>query len=211
LLNANALLTVHSLKMRTTSWPKAKGTRKKVLWLALLTVALLRGNARATVPDASPPHQITVTNHITIKSSRKWNPKFWFGNEDDPLPPADYRPDDRRRVTKWYFRNPTHNFNFYVIGLADKTFRRSGRYPAQVFSPQQGWNWAICKYYWWRLPFVSYQKNSFRFYFGWRERGNFGIKLTFREDAPPRSESDKLKKLRNRPDVQKGAYYLTLP
>ena len=197
--------------MGTTTSPGASRTRRLAFWIGILAIGCVAGNAPASVPAASASRQITVTNTITIKSGRKWNPKFWFGNEDDPLPPPDYRPDDRRRVTKWYFRNPTHNFNFYVIGLADKTFRRSGRYPAQVFSPRQGWNWAICKYYWWRLPFVSYQKNSFRFYFGWRERGNFGIKLTFREDAPPQAVSDKIKKWRNQPEVGRGAYYLTAP
>jgi len=29
------------------------------------------------------------------------------------------------------------------------------------------------------LPFLSYHRNRFNFYFGWRERGNFGIKLNF--------------------------------
>jgi hypothetical protein len=127
-----------------------------------------------------PRREIIVTNTVTIKGSRKWNPKFWFGNEDDPVPPDEYRPNDKHRVSKWYFRNPTHNFNFYVIGVADKTFRRAGRYPEQVFSPQDGWNWTVCKYRWWRLPFISYHKRSFNFYLGWRERGNFGAKFTFR-------------------------------
>jgi hypothetical protein len=200
-----------SPKMRITTWPRAPRTRRLALWLGVIALFCLAGNVPASVPDASTPHQIIVTNHISIKSGRKWNPKFWFGNEDDPFPPADYRPDDKHRVTKWYFRNPTHNLNFYVIGLADKTFGRSGRYPAEVFNPRQGWNWALCKYRWWRLPFLSYQRNSFRFYFGWRERGNFGIKLTFREDAPSQALSDKIKMWRNQPGVDKGAYYLTLP
>lgn len=199
-----------SLKMRITTRPHAPRTCRQALWLGAIALFCLAGNLPASVPDLSTPHQLTVTNRITIKSSRKWNPKFWFGNEDDPVPPPDYRPDDKHRVTKWYFRNPTHNLNFYVIGLADKTFRRSGRYPTQVFNPRQGWNWAVCKYRWWRLPFLSYQRNSFRFYFGWRERGNFGIKLTFREDTPPQALSDKIKKWRNQPWVDKGAYYLTL-
>src|SRR5690242_19920118 len=82
----------------------------------------------AAVPNvaAASRHEVTVTNTITIKRGQKWSPKFWFGNQDDPMPPADYRPDDKHRVSKWYYRNPTHNFNFYVIGLADKTFRRWG-------------------------------------------------------------------------------------
>jgi hypothetical protein len=111
--------------------------------------------------------------------SQKWNPIFWWGNIDDPVPPEDYRPGEKNRVRKWYFRNPLHNFTFYVIGIADKPFVRTGRYPRDVFSPEPGWNFAVCKYKWVRLPFVAYQKGRLKFYFGWRERGNFGIKLTF--------------------------------
>ncbi len=120
---------------------------------------------------------VTITNSVHIKPSDKWNPHFWLGNSDEPVPPADYRPDDKHRVRKWYFRNPTHNFNYYVIGIADKTFRRSGRCPQAVFNPHEGWNWAVCKYRFLRLPFVSYQHKSFKCYADWRERGNFGIEL----------------------------------
>jgi hypothetical protein len=195
--------------MRTISCPWPHPTGWRLLWIGALGVFCLAQPVNAS--PAPSPHQVTVTNTITIKPGRKWNPRFWFGNTDDPEPPSDYRPNDQHRVTKWYFRNPTHNLNFYVIGLADKTFRRSGRYPAEVFSPRQGWNWAVCKYRWWRLPFVSYQKNSFRFYLGWRERGNFGIKLTFREDAPPVDQAAQIKAWRHQPAADKGAFYLTRP
>jgi hypothetical protein len=123
---------------------------------------------------------VTVTNAVHIMPGTKWNPHFWLGNADEPVPPADYRPDDKRRTQKWYFRNPTHNFNYYVIGIADKTFRRSGRCPHEVFNPHEGWNWAVCKYKFLRLPFASYQRGRFRFYLGWRERGNFGAEIKFR-------------------------------
>jgi hypothetical protein len=122
-------------------------------------------------------HEINVTNKVCIKPGRKWKPGFWFGNLDDSVPPPFYKPNAKHRVTKWYFRNPGHNFVFYVIGIADKPFRRSGRYPENVFSPENGWNYAVCKYKWWRLPFVSYHHGGFKFYLGWRERGNFGIEL----------------------------------
>ena len=118
-----------------------------------------------------------MTNSVTVKRGLKWNPKFWLGNLDDPVPPPEYRPNDKHRAGKWRWRNPGHNFDFYVIGIADKTFRRAGRYPDRVFSPRNGWNWAVCKYKWARLPFISFHRNSFKFYFGWRERGNFGIEL----------------------------------
>ena len=157
----------------------AKGNGGKLL--PLLTIgAVALVFSQSPKAEANSRHEITVTNTITIKRGEKWKPKFWFGNQDEPLPPADYRPDDKHRVSKWYYRNPTHNLNFYVIGLSDKTFRRGGRYPAEVFNPKGGWNWTVCKYKWWRLPFISFQKKSFCFYFGWRERGNFGAKLSFK-------------------------------
>ena len=144
-------------------------------------VCLIVGGLSAVplMAQAREGHEVVMTNTVCIRSGHKWNPKFWFGNLDDPMPPPDYRPDDKHRVRKWYYRNSMHNFDFYVIGLADKTFRRSGRYPRQVFKTQPGWNWAVCKYKWVRLPFASYHRRHFQFYLGWRERGNFGFKLTF--------------------------------
>ncbi len=143
-------------------------------WFLKLTILLLAFAAGRTGAHA---HEITVTNHIQIKAGQKWKPGFWLGNEDDPVPPPDYRPNDKRRMRKWYYRNPCHNFCFYVIGIADRKFRRAGRCPDAVFNPRQGWNWTVCKYKWWRLPFVSYQHGKFRCYCGWRERGNFGMEL----------------------------------
>ncbi len=143
-------------------------------------LAVFAGLALTPCAKAAGCHHVTVTNTMPIPHGLKWSPKFWLGNQDDPIPPDDYRPHDRRRVRKWYFRNPTHNLTFYVIGLGDKTFRRAGKYPDQVFNPHGGWNWAVCKYKWMRLPFISFQRKSFRFYLGWRERGDFGGKLTFR-------------------------------
>ena len=65
------------------------------------------------------------------------------------------------------------------MGIADKEFIRGGRHPKEVFNPNGGWNWAACRYKCVWLPFISYQRGRFKFYIGWRERGNFGIKLTF--------------------------------
>ncbi|MDB6130049.1 MAG: hypothetical protein JWM04_1156 [Verrucomicrobiales bacterium] len=117
--------------------------------------------------------------HFNVPTIQKFNPVFWFKNADEPVPPEDYKPDDKRRGLKWNLRNPFHNFTYYVIGMADKPFVRTGKHAADVFNPEQGWNWAVCKYRRVRLPFISYQNGGLKFYFGWRERGNFGIKLTF--------------------------------
>lgn len=111
---------------------------------------------------------------------RKWNPVFWFGNLDDPAPPDWYRPDDPRRDGKWYCRNSLHNFTFYVMGIADKEFEYAGRYPS-IYNPNEGWNWTVCRYKCVRLPLISYKKGGILFYCGWRERGNFGMKLSFKK------------------------------
>lgn len=76
-------------------------------------------------------------------------------------------------------RNPFHNFDHYVIGVGDKSFTRVGRFPDQNAKPNGGWNWAVCKYKCLRLPFVDYQRGRFEFYIGWRNGGNFGMKLNF--------------------------------
>lgn len=109
----------------------------------------------------------------------KWNPVWWLGNADDPVPPDWYRPGSRCRGVLWQLRNPLHNFTFHVIGIADKCFTRTGKFPDAVFAPDGGWNWAVARYGWLRLPFVSYNGERWRFYLGWRERGNFGGKINF--------------------------------
>lgn len=115
----------------------------------------------------------------------KWNPIWWFGNVDDPEPPAWYRPGSPSRRCLWQLRNPLHNFSFYVIGIADKPFTRAGRFPKAVFAPDNGWNWAVASHECVRLPFISFNDEWGRFYFGWRERGNLGFKVNFGRLKPP--------------------------
>ena len=93
------------------------------------------------------------------------------------MPPPSYREGKCCRRFTWYVRNPFHNFDHYVIGIADKPFTRVGRFPDQVANPNGGWNWAVCRYRNLRLPFVDYHRGRFEFYFGWRNGGNFGVKL----------------------------------
>jgi|688.fasta_scaffold770625_2 hypothetical protein len=113
--------------------------------------------------------------HFSLQE--KLSPAFWLGNSDDLLPPADYLPGDPQRVSKWYLRNPLHNFTFYVIGIADRGFTRVGKSPAENFCEPEGWNWAISQYKFLRLPFISYKSNAVMLYAGWRESGNFGLKF----------------------------------
>jgi hypothetical protein len=125
-------------------------------------------------------HTVTVTPRPglpRIHFHDKINPVWWLGNIDDPVPPAWYRPDSEHRDSLWHLRNPLHNFDHYVIGIADKKFVRSGRYPERNSNPDGGWDFALAQRKLAVLPFLSYQRGRFNFYFGWRERGDFGIKL----------------------------------
>ncbi len=137
-------------------------------------------------PNSPRWHSIKVTPRAglpKIHYYNKLNPVWWVENSDEPVPPKWYKPDDRRRVMKWHFRNPFHNFGNYVIGVADKEFVRSGKYPERNSRPRGGWDFAVARRKLVLLPFISYQRGSFNFYFGWREHGNFGIKLNV--SAPP--------------------------
>jgi hypothetical protein len=181
-----------------------------LLWMTSLASLLLCGCASmpaqrsvneaalSSVPAASvPDHELSVlTNSASplrhFSAWQKLNPIWWFGNADDPVPPADYRPGKSWRKLTWQLRNPGHNLTFYVLGVADKRFTRKGPYPGQISNPSGGWNWAVCRYHGLRLPFVDYRHGGFEFYWGWRERGNLGLKLNFaapRDHSPPKLAS----------------------
>jgi len=123
----------------------------------------------------------------SIDWTKKLNPIWWMGNADEPVPPEWYRPDSKFRKVLWYYRNPFHNFSFYVIGIAEKTdkseYSRCGKFPSDVFAPGYGWNYSYIKYKGLRLPFVSYWSPTKKLYFGWRERGNIGIKINISTTA----------------------------
>jgi hypothetical protein len=136
------------------------------LWLAIVAVAEAPGT---TTIHLVPQRQFTLADKI--------DPRFWLGNADDPLPPVDYLVGDADRIGKWYWRNPFHNFTFYVMGIADQAFDRQGWLPADVFNESGGWNFTVCKFGPLRLPFVSYKQGKLQCYWGWRSRGNFGIKF----------------------------------
>lgn len=124
------------------------------------------------------------TNQPVIHFYDKLNPIWWFGNCDEPRAPAWYRPNKRFRNLAWHLRNPFEDFSNYVIGISDKRSVRSGRYPTQISNPHGGWNFAVSHRGIVYLPFWDYKHDRFEFYFGWRERGNFGIKLNFRQALP---------------------------
>ena len=127
-------------------------------------------------------HTITVTPKAglpKIHFYNKLNPVWWLENADEPVPPAWYLPADQHRVTKWRFRNSFHNFDFYVIGVANKPFVRSGRYPERNSNPHGGWDFELARRKLALLPFISYERRSCTFYLGWREHGAFGLELRF--------------------------------
>jgi hypothetical protein len=156
------------------------------------THSMLRTNAN------SPPahwHTIIVKPPATaprIHFYSKLNPVWWFKNSDDPKPPEWYRPEDKHRRLKWSFRNPMHNFDFYVIGVADKKFARSGRFPNLNSDPRGGWDFEATRWKFIWLPFVAYHRPKFDFYFGWRNRGNFGIKFNINPKPKTKTEKDPL-------------------
>lgn len=103
-----------------------------------------------------------------------------FGNDEDGIyGPDDFLPGKPQwyRAVRWWIRNPFHNLMFHVLSVP-KPFISYGTAPYDVFNPAGGWNRVTRlsasgrKY-----PFISYIGHV-KFYIGWRERGNFGIKLT---------------------------------
>lgn len=112
-----------------------------------------------------------------------------FGNDDDGFyGDLSWNPTGKKTwwtAVRWWGRNPCHNLCFYVIGLAtnpitniEHKFNRYGMYPKDVFAPSGFLNLTVIVYEFWLLPFISLSFGSSKFYFGWRERGNFGIKTT---------------------------------
>jgi hypothetical protein len=134
---------------------------------------------RSISPNAFPVYTNTPRRDYHFTLGQKLNPIWCFGNADDPVPPDWYRPGKSARSFTWAWRNPCHNFTFYVVGIGDKTFTRVGRYPGTISNPNGGWNWAVSRYGYWRFPSVAYDRHRFHFYFGWRRGGNFGVKLNF--------------------------------
>ena len=130
-----------------------------------------------------------------VTLAHKLDPVWWLKNSDDPQPPAWYRPHDKHRKAKWALRNPLHNFEFYVIGVADKTTVRKGWYPPQNTKPCGGPDFQITEYGHLRFPYFSYQNSWMRFNWGYRERGNYCLELHFGHQK----DADKPKKERPAP------------
>ena len=87
----------------------------------------------------------------------------------------------KRLALVWFFRNPFHNFTFYVIGVADKP--RTFEYD-KVWGKSDGFNLTFVEplaglFKGLRLPMLSYVGKKRGWYVGWRPYGSFGISLNF--------------------------------
>ncbi len=96
----------------------------------------------------SESFETTPIRHFSLKE--KLDPRFWVGNADEPNAPSWYLPDVLNRDLKYHWRNPLHNFTFYVIGTADQQFTRRGLHPKDTFNPNDGFNWAVSEVGSWR-------------------------------------------------------------
>lgn len=133
---------------------------------------------------------------------RWWDVPHWitwnlFGNDDDGIfaEETGMYSDEAisfSRFLKWTARNPAHNFTFYTIGSAERnehhnyTLVRIDSDGLTCFKEEGGVVFgkgknAIQLGFNDHKPFISlklsYFSRQLRFYFGWRERGNFGIKF----------------------------------
>jgi len=112
----------------------------------------------------------------------------WFGNDDEPDPPAAFWPGYPQlvRVIAWHWRNPLHNFAAYVIGVKGKQFIFVASQPNTVDSSfADGGGWLFAKVICGKrvLPYISYAGRHLRFYAGWRPSGMFGLRVTKGKEA----------------------------
>ncbi len=124
-----------------------------------------------------------VTGRVLVSWKKKINPVWWFLNDDEPLPPADYLPSNPQwlRVLRWYVRNPFQNAGKYVFGVFDRNYTVTGTAPVmETTTPGIGWKWSVIRLNWLRLPFVSLETSAYTFYVGWQFWGYFGIKFNWK-------------------------------
>lgn len=167
-LSSSIMVSCHSIDPK--AYPIASGPRAS--GIASATAQRDWRSVRIPIRKGSPE----------VRLRDRLDPIWWFGNADEPEPPSWYLPGHRLRMLKWRFRNSFHNFNDYVIGVADKETVRYEKCPQSQGGYRRGWNFAVTEYRHLRLPFADYRRGRFEFYLGWRERGNFGAKLNFRQD-----------------------------
>lgn len=168
---------------------------KKLLLISI--IAILTGCAPYRIPTQcldlnergleSPLYAAIPRHRCQIRplDIGHWITWTLFGNDDDGIfgegPKAHYYPNQKPsflKAMRWTLRNPFHNFCFYVIGSANRenskiTFLdlESKLNGSRFFLGLHGGK-----------PFISLcvrysAQRKGEFYFGWRVRGNFGIKF----------------------------------
>lgn len=124
----------------------------------------------------------TVIGRTRIQLRYKLNPLWWFGNDEEPLPPDDLYAGHPQwlRVLRWYLRNPLQNFGKYVAGVYDRNYTVTGDAPviATTWLDVYGSTRTGFKVSWigWR-PFVSYTGKRVLWYAGTQWWGFFGFKF----------------------------------
>lgn len=137
---------------------------------------------------------VEVTGRLRRPLSKKLNPIWWFLNDDEQRVDdgtADwYHPEwpAWRRYFYWNFlRNPLMNFRNYVIGVADRNYKVTGRASAMTIqrddlTPAEfGWQWSIIRLKWLVLPFVSYSGKRLVLQLGWQPCGYVMVKTNWRK------------------------------
>lgn len=127
-----------------------------------------------------------------------WTTWALCGNDDDGIfgekvPFRKEEPNDGKKALRWWFRNPLHNFCFYVIGSAHRKnseftlFALSkNRFQFLWYTPEAKTTFfdkgtsLYLGFHGWK-PFFSLRvaytpSYCSDFYLGWRSRGNFGVK-----------------------------------
>lgn len=168
----------------------------------------------AVTPVPLQTHPLyTVTpryrSDITWYDGGRWILWALIGNEDDGMfgEDAHYRSDEPMNLIKavrWTLRNPLHNFSYYIIGSADQPspglllvqissesveFLQVQLHPTTVFA---GAHSSLYLALHGGKPFLSCcwewpSGHQTKFYIGWRNRGNFGIKVIFYTQTNVRS------------------------
>jgi hypothetical protein len=127
----------------------------------------------------------SVTGRETQPMWKKFNPVWWFLNDDEPDPPDWHlagKPYLIRQLS-WYARNPFQNFGKYILGVSDRNYTVVGTRPIYVtnwsdISPEKkGWKVSTIHIQGLRLPFVAYENEHVLWYAGWQWWGFFGFKF----------------------------------
>lgn len=117
-----------------------------------------------------------------------------FGNDDDGIFGEEVKRGKKRGALRWFLRNPLHNFTFYAIGSAERHNSEIDllrltpthlsllkyRYPGKSTFAAKNESGIYLALHGGK-PFVSLRiihskTRKSDLYFGWRHRGNFGIK-----------------------------------